>query len=146
MWVWLLGFSGFRLIFEILLRNARGCISGFFWVFILSAGILRRLYLSFVGFTRTIKCFRRCFGLLRRCIFDFFMNLRFFQGFQQYFLVFWRFFQGCVSVVARIFWISFVFWDFIWYFSGVVLWVLLGIYTVRGFTLGSTPQGDFTLI
>ena len=89
--------------------------------------------MSFVGFTRTIKCFRRCFGLLRRFIFDFFMNLRCFQGFQQYFLVFWRFFQGCVGVVARIFWISFVFWDFIWYFAGEVLWVLLGIYTVRGF-------------
>ena len=99
--------------------------------------------MSLVGFTWTIKRFRRCFGLLRRCIFDFFMNLRFFQGFQQYFLVFWRFFQGCVSVVARIFWISFVFWDFIWYFSGVILWVLLGIiYTVRGFPLGSTPSGQ----
>ena len=99
--------------------------------------------MSLVGFTWTIKCFRRCFGLLRRCIFDFFMNLRFFQGFQQYFLVFWKFFQGCVGVVARIFWISFVFWDFIWYFSGVILWVLLGIiYTVRGFPLGSTPSGQ----
>ena len=145
-WVWLLGFSGFQWFFEILLRTARGCISGFFWVFILSAGILWRLYMSFVGFTRTIKCFRRCFRLLRRCIFDFFMNLRCFQGFQQYFFDFLEVFQGCVGMVARIFWISVVFWDFNWYFSGVVFYVLLGVYTVRGFPLGKTPLGGNALI